>query len=286
MLKLEGVVAGYGNITAIKSIDFEVPEGSIVSLIGANGAGKSTFMKILCGALEPSAGNVSKEKHERMAYLKQDQFAYEDMRVLDVVLMGHEEMWACMSERDAIYANPEATEDDYMKAADLEHQFAEYDGYTAESRAGELLLGVGKLALTEFDEFGALLVGGQCCFKRQLSTLEITDQRIELFDGAFKTGGLFGRFGHDECHWKNRQIVAANSGAQSDNSSCRHGGHKKAGLWARLRCPAAPVRTGTGTARRSGQPRRKIRRSVPCRWSWSRPWQRGGCTRSPAGFAC
>ena len=78
-----------------------------------------------------------------MSYLRQDQFGYEDIRVLDVVLMGHEEMWACMSERDAIYANPEATEDDYMHAADLESKFAEYDGYTAESRAGELLMGVG-----------------------------------------------------------------------------------------------------------------------------------------------
>ena len=83
------------------------------------------------------------DPHERMAYLRQDQFAYEDARVLDVVMMGHDEMWACMSEKDAIYANPEATEDDYMHAAELESQFAEYDGYTAESRAGELLLGVG-----------------------------------------------------------------------------------------------------------------------------------------------
>ncbi len=78
-----------------------------------------------------------------MAYLKQDQFGYEEVRVLDVVMMGHAEMWACMSERDAIYANPDATEDDYMRAAELESHFAEYDGYTAESRAGELLLGAG-----------------------------------------------------------------------------------------------------------------------------------------------
>ncbi|MGB5207497.1 MAG: ATP-binding cassette domain-containing protein, partial [Azonexus sp.] len=133
----------FGAKPLFENVNVKFGEGYRYGLIGANGAGKSTFMKILCGALEPSAGNVSKEKHERMAYLRQDQFAYEDMRVLDVVLMGHEDMWACMQERDAIYANPEATEDDYMKAADLEHHFAEYDGYTAESRAGELLLGVG-----------------------------------------------------------------------------------------------------------------------------------------------
>jgi ATPase subunit of ABC transporter with duplicated ATPase domains len=78
-----------------------------------------------------------------MAYLRQDQFAFEEMRVLDVVMMGHEEMWAAMTEKDAIYANLEASEDDYMRAAELEGRFAEYDGYTAEARAGELLLGVG-----------------------------------------------------------------------------------------------------------------------------------------------
>jgi len=143
VLVAANITMQFGVKPLFENVNVKFGEGYRYGLIGANGAGKSTFMKILCGALEPSAGNVSKDKHERMAYLKQDQFAYEDMRVLDVVLMGHEEMWACMSERDAIYANPEATEDDYMKAADLEHQFAEYDGYTAESRAGELLLGVG-----------------------------------------------------------------------------------------------------------------------------------------------
>ncbi len=143
MLVAANITMQFGAKPLFENVNVKFGEGFRYGLIGANGAGKSTFMKILCGALEPSAGNVSKEKHERMAYLRQDQFAYEDMRVLDVVMMGHEEMWACMQERDAIYANPEATEDDYMKAADLEHHFAEYDGYTAESRAGELLLGVG-----------------------------------------------------------------------------------------------------------------------------------------------
>lgn len=143
MLVAANITMQFGAKPLFENVNVKFGEGFRYGLIGANGAGKSTFMKILCGALEPSGGNVSKEKHERMAYLKQDQFAYEEMRVLDVVLMGHEEMWACMSERDAIYANPEATEDDYMKAAELEGKFAEYDGYTAESRAGELLLGVG-----------------------------------------------------------------------------------------------------------------------------------------------
>jgi ATPase subunit of ABC transporter with duplicated ATPase domains len=143
VLVAANITMQFGAKPLFENVNVKFGEGYRYGLIGANGAGKSTFMKILCGALEPSAGNVSKEKHERMSYLRQDQFGYEDIRVLDVVLMGHEEMWACMSEKDAIYANPEATEDDYMHAAELESKFAEYDGYTAESRAGELLLGVG-----------------------------------------------------------------------------------------------------------------------------------------------
>src|SRR3546814_18099127 len=99
-------------------------------------------MKIIGGDLESSAGNVSLEPVVRLGKLRQDQFAYEDTRVLDVVMMGHEEMWQVMSERDAIYANPDATEDDYMHAANLEAKFSEYDGYTDEARAGELLLGL------------------------------------------------------------------------------------------------------------------------------------------------
>jgi len=143
VLVAANITMQFGAKPLFENVNVKFGEGYRYGLIGANGAGKSTFMKILCGALEPSAGNVSKDVHERMAYLKQDQFAYEDMRVLDVVMMGHEELWSAIQERDAIYANPEATEDDYMKAAELEGKVGEYDGYTAEARAGELLLGVG-----------------------------------------------------------------------------------------------------------------------------------------------
>ncbi|HEX8963022.1 MAG TPA: ABC-F family ATPase, partial [Rhodocyclaceae bacterium] len=143
MLVASNITMQFGAKPLFENVSVKFGDGNRYGLIGANGAGKSTFMKILAGLLEPSAGNVSLDAHERMAFLRQDQFGYEDQRVLDVVLMGHEQMWACMQEKDAIYANPEATEDDYMKAADLEHQFAEFDGYTAEARAGELLLGVG-----------------------------------------------------------------------------------------------------------------------------------------------
>src|SRR3546814_20990715 len=99
-------------------------------------------MKIIGGDLESSAGNVALEPGVRLGKLRQDQFAFEDLRVLDVVMMGHTEMWAAMTERDAIYANPEATEDDYMRAAEPEAKFAESDRYTAEARAGALLRGL------------------------------------------------------------------------------------------------------------------------------------------------
>ena len=112
-------------------------------LIGANGSGKSTFMKILAGELEPSAGNVSTDLHVRVGQLRQDQFAYEDYRVLDAVIMGHEKMWQVMQERDRLYALPELSDEDGMRVADLEVEFAEMDGYSAESRAGELLEGIG-----------------------------------------------------------------------------------------------------------------------------------------------
>ena len=143
MLVAANVTMQFGAKPLFDNVSVKFGDGNRYGLIGANGAGKSTFMKILCGQQEPTHGNVSKDTNERMAYLRQDQFAYEDRRVLDVVMMGHEDMWKIMSEKDAIYANPEATEDDYMRAAELEGQFAEIDGYTAEARAGELLLAVG-----------------------------------------------------------------------------------------------------------------------------------------------
>lgn len=143
MLVASNITMQFGAKPLFENVSVKFGEGYRYGLIGANGSGKSTFAKIIAGELESSAGNISKDAHERMAYLRQDQFAYEDQRVVDVVMMGHEEMWACMQEKDAIYANPEATEEDYLHAAELEHHFAEFGGYTAEARAGELLLGVG-----------------------------------------------------------------------------------------------------------------------------------------------
>jgi ATPase subunit of ABC transporter with duplicated ATPase domains len=143
VLSTANITMQFGAKPLFENISVKFGDGNRYGLIGANGCGKSTFMKILGGDLEPSAGNVMLENNERLGKLRQDQFAYEEMRVLDVVMMGHTEMWAAMTERDAIYANPDATDDDYMRAADLEAKFAEFDGYTAEARAGELLMGAG-----------------------------------------------------------------------------------------------------------------------------------------------
>ncbi|MDR1661764.1 MAG: ATP-binding cassette domain-containing protein, partial [Azoarcus sp.] len=112
MLIAANITLQFGAKPLFENVSVKFGEGNRYGFIGANGAGKSTFMKILCGLLEPGAGNVSKDAAERMAYLRQDQFAFEDMRVLDVVMMGHAEMWACLTEKDAIYANPDASEED------------------------------------------------------------------------------------------------------------------------------------------------------------------------------
>src|SRR5688572_26305584 len=133
----------FGAKPLFENVSVKFGDNNRYGLIGANGCGKSTYMKILARVLEPTSGNISLDNHERMAFLRQDQFAYEDQRVLDVVMMGHEQMWNASVEKNAIYENLEATEEDYMRAAELEAVYAEYDGYTAEARAGELLLGVG-----------------------------------------------------------------------------------------------------------------------------------------------
>jgi ATPase subunit of ABC transporter with duplicated ATPase domains len=143
MITTASVTMQYSGKPLFENVSIRFGQGNRYGLIGANGCGKSTFMKILGGDLEPSAGNVAIDRGERLGKLRQDQFAFEDMRVLDVVLMGHAAMWKAMQERDAIYANADASEEDYMRAAELEHEFAEFGGYTAEARAGELLLGLG-----------------------------------------------------------------------------------------------------------------------------------------------
>ena len=132
----------FGAKPLFENVSVKFNNANRYGLIGANGCGKSTFMKILGGDLVPSAGQVMLEPNMRLGKLKQDQFAYEEFTVLDTVIMGHAELWAVKAERDRIYSLPEMSEEDGMKVAELEVAFAEMDGYTAEARAGELLLGL------------------------------------------------------------------------------------------------------------------------------------------------
>ena len=123
MLTTANVTIQFGAKPLFENVSVKFTNGNRYGLIGANGCGKSTFMKILGKDLEPTAGNISKDSHERIGKLKQDQFAYEEFNVIDTVIMGHEELWAIKAERDAIYANPEMTEADGMRAAELEADF-------------------------------------------------------------------------------------------------------------------------------------------------------------------
>ncbi|NQZ07252.1 MAG: ABC-F family ATPase [Algicola sp.] len=143
MITTANITMQFGAKPLFENISVKFGNGNRYGLIGANGCGKTTFMKILSGDLAQSSGNVNVDVHERVGKLNQDQFAFEQFNVIDTVIMGHKEMWTVKSERDRIYSLPEMSEDDGMKVADLETEFAEMDGYTAESRAGELLMSVG-----------------------------------------------------------------------------------------------------------------------------------------------
>lgn len=143
MITTANITMQFGAKPLFENVSVKFGDGNRYGLIGANGCGKSTFMKILGNDLVPTSGNVNVDHGERVGKLRQDQFAFEEHLVIDTVMMGHEELWQVKEERDAIYANADATEEDYMRAAELESEFAELDGYSAEARAGELLLGVG-----------------------------------------------------------------------------------------------------------------------------------------------
>jgi ATPase subunit of ABC transporter with duplicated ATPase domains len=143
MLTANNITQQFGAKPLFENISQKFGGGNRYGLIGANGCGKSTFMKILGNDLEQTSGNVSLDTGERLGKLRQDQFAFEEFNVIDTVIMGHTELWAVKEERDRIYALPEMSEADGMKVGDLESEYAEMDGYSAESRAGELLMGVG-----------------------------------------------------------------------------------------------------------------------------------------------
>ena len=143
MLVATGVTIRFGKRTLFEDVNIRFGKGNCYGIIGANGAGKSTFLKILSGELEPSKGEVSIDKAERLSVLKQDHFAYEEYKVLDTVIMGNEELYRIMKEKEEIYMKPDFSEEDGMKAAKLEERFAELDGWNAESDAAILLNDLG-----------------------------------------------------------------------------------------------------------------------------------------------
>lgn len=143
MLNVSGVTVRFGKRTLFEDVNIKFNKQCCYGIIGANGAGKSTFLKVLSGEIEASKGDVSKEKNERISVLKQDHFAFEEYTVMDTVIMGNSELYKIMKEKDEIYAKPDFSEEDGMKAAKLEERFAELDGWNAETDASVLLNDLG-----------------------------------------------------------------------------------------------------------------------------------------------
>lgn len=139
MLVANGVTIRFGKRILFENVNIQFGKGNCYGIIGANGAGKSTFLKVLSGEIEPSKGEVSIDKGERLSVLKQDHFAYEEEKVIDTVIMGNQQLYKIMKEKEEIYSKPDFSEEDGMKAAKLEEKFAELDGWNAESDASQLL---------------------------------------------------------------------------------------------------------------------------------------------------
>lgn len=143
MLTVSNVSLRFGKRVLFEDINLKFSPGNCYGVIGANGAGKSTFLKIISGEQDPTSGNISMGPGERMAVLKQNHFEYDECTVLNTVIMGHQPLWQIMNEKDAIYAKADFTEEDGLRASELEEKFAEMDGWSAESNAAEILSGLG-----------------------------------------------------------------------------------------------------------------------------------------------
>ncbi|MDE3214070.1 MAG: ATP-binding cassette domain-containing protein, partial [Bacteroidota bacterium] len=139
MINVNNVTLAYGKRVLFDEVNLNFTKGNCYGIIGANGAGKSTFLKIISGEIEPNKGSVSIGANERMAVLRQNQFEFDEFTVLNTVLMGHKKMWEVMLEKDAIYLKEDFNEEDGMRAGHLEAEFGEMGGYTAESDAATLL---------------------------------------------------------------------------------------------------------------------------------------------------
>jgi len=143
MIAATNVSLSYGKRVLFKDVNIKFTPGNCYGLIGANGAGKSTFLKIMSGEIAPDSGSITIGTRERIAVLRQDQFAFDEHTVMNTVIMGHERLYKVMIEREAIYAKPDFSEEDGVRSAELEGEFAEMNGYEAESEAAVLLNGLG-----------------------------------------------------------------------------------------------------------------------------------------------
>src|ERR1043165_6917164 len=143
MISVKDLKLAYGKRVLFEEVNLNFIKGNCYGVIGANGAGKSTFLKILSGEIEPNKGTIDITPGERMAVLKQNHFEFDDITVLNTVMMGHKKLWSVMHERDAIYAKADFTEEDGIRAGELEGEFGEMGGYTAESDAATLLSELG-----------------------------------------------------------------------------------------------------------------------------------------------
>jgi ATPase subunit of ABC transporter with duplicated ATPase domains len=150
MIAANNLTLQFGKRVLFDHVNIKFTPGNCYGVIGANGAGKSTFLKILAGDIDPTAGNVSIEPGKRMAVLRQNHYQYDEVPVLDTVLMGHTKLWSIMKEKDAIYEKPDFSEADGLRASDLEAEFAEMNGWNAQSDAAALLSGLG---IAEEDHF-------------------------------------------------------------------------------------------------------------------------------------
>ncbi len=143
MLNVSNVSLRFGKRVLFEEVNLKFTRGNCYGIIGANGAGKSTFLKILAGEIEPNTGSVDMEPGKRMAVLKQNHFEFDEFPVLQTVIRGHQQLWSIMEEKDALYAKEDFSEEDGMRASELEAEFAEMDGWNAESDAANLLSSLG-----------------------------------------------------------------------------------------------------------------------------------------------
>ena len=143
MLQVHNVSLRFGKKTLFENVNLKFTSGNCYGIIGANGAGKSTFLKLLTGELETTTGEIIISKNERVSILKQDHYQYDDMKVMDVVIMGNDKLYKIMKEKEELYSHTEFTEEDGYRLADLEAEFLDMDGWNAESDASILLTNLG-----------------------------------------------------------------------------------------------------------------------------------------------